>query len=43
LLKNSLHDAGADAELLADIEDAITFGPQLQYSRLDRWRNPPTP
>jgi len=29
LLENSLHDAGADAELLADLEDAITAGPQL--------------
>jgi hypothetical protein len=26
LLENSLHDAGADAELLADLEDAITAG-----------------
>jgi hypothetical protein len=29
LLENSLHDAGADAELLADLEDAVTAGPQL--------------
>jgi hypothetical protein len=29
LLENSLHDAGADAELPADLEDAITAGPQL--------------
>jgi hypothetical protein len=29
LFENSLHDAGADAELLADLEDAITAGPQL--------------
>jgi hypothetical protein len=29
LLENSLHNAGADAELLADLEDAITAGPQL--------------
>ena len=29
LLENSLHDAGPDAELLADFEDAIPAGPQL--------------
>jgi hypothetical protein len=29
LPENSLHNAGADAELLADFEDAITAGPQL--------------
>jgi hypothetical protein len=28
LLENPLHDAGADAELLADLEDAITIGPR---------------
>ena len=27
--KNSLYDAGADAELLADLVDAETFGPEL--------------
>jgi hypothetical protein len=40
LLENSLHDAGADAELLADLENAITVGPQLYYSRLHRGLNP---
>jgi hypothetical protein len=29
LPENSLYDAGTDAELLADFEDAITAGPQL--------------
>jgi hypothetical protein len=29
LLENSLHVAGADAKLLADLEDAVTTGPQL--------------
>jgi hypothetical protein len=40
LLKNSLHDASADAELLANLEDAITIGSKLKYARLHRRLNP---
>ena len=39
LLENPLNNAGADAELSADLEDAITVSPQLQYFRLHRGPN----
>src|SRR5436190_22489122 len=38
---NALHNAGSDVELFADHVDAITFVPQLQYARFDRWLDPP--
>src|SRR5712671_7321887 len=40
LLENPLNNAGADAELSADLEDAITVSPQLQYFRLHRGSMP---
>src|SRR5258705_1964523 len=40
LFKNPLHHAGADTQLSADLEDAITVSPQLQNFRLDRGLNP---
>src|SRR5258705_12249525 len=40
LLENPLNNAGADAELSADLEDAVSVGSQLQYARLDRGLNP---
>src|SRR6267378_4131918 len=40
LFKNPLHHAGADTQLSADLEDAISVGSQLQYARLDRGLNP---
>ena len=43
LLENALHNAGANAQLPADLEDAVTVGPQLQYSRLHRGLNPASP
>ena len=43
LLENPLHDAGADAELPTDFQDAVTVGPQLQYSRFNRGLNPSAP
>jgi hypothetical protein len=36
LLENPPHDTGADAELPADLEDAVAAGPQFQYSRFNR-------
>jgi hypothetical protein len=42
-LKNPLHDAGANAQLLANLEDAVAIGPKLKYSRLDRRPNPASP
>src|SRR3981189_518546 len=39
LLENTLHNARADAELSADLENAVAIGPQLQYTRLHRWLN----
>src|ERR1700704_3238313 len=39
LFKNPLHHAGADTQLSADLEDAITVSPQLQYFRLHRGPN----
>src|SRR5229473_4292413 len=39
LFKNPLYHAGADTELSADLEDAITVSPQLQYFRLHRGPN----
>src|SRR5713101_7975891 len=39
LFKNPLHHARADTELSADLEDAITISPQLQYFRLHRGPN----
>src|ERR1700694_845513 len=38
-LENPLHHARADAELPADLEDAVTLRPQLQYSRLHHRRD----
>ena len=35
LLENALHDAGADAELLADLEDAIALIPERHDLSLD--------
>jgi hypothetical protein len=43
LFENALHDAGTDAERSADFEDAVSIGPQLQYSRLDRRLDPTAP
>jgi hypothetical protein len=37
LLENALHHARADAELAADLEDAVTAGLQFQYSRFNSW------
>jgi hypothetical protein len=42
LLENSLDNASADAELPADLEDAVTIRPKFKYSRLYR-RFDPTP
>ena len=39
-LEDPLDDAGADAEFLADLEDAITFGPQFYDLGFDRRLNP---
>ena len=39
MFENALHDAGTDAERSADFEDAVSLGPQLQYSRLHRRRD----
>jgi hypothetical protein len=38
---HALHHARADTELPADLEDAISVRPQLQYSRLDGGLDPP--
>jgi len=35
LFENPLHHAGADAERSADLENAVSVGSQLQYSRFD--------
>jgi hypothetical protein len=43
LFENALHDAGTDAERSADFEYAVSIGPQLQYSRLDRRLDPTAP
>jgi hypothetical protein len=40
LFENALHDAGADAELPAYLENAVTIGSQFEYSRLYRRLNP---
>jgi hypothetical protein len=43
LLENTLHHAGADAELAPDLEDAVAVGLQLQDFRLDFGINPTPP
>src|SRR3954451_20885234 len=40
-LENPLNHARADAELLADLVNAIAFVPQLQYAGFDRWLDAP--
>ena len=42
LQDDPLDNAGADAERPGNLEDAVTFGPQFPYRRLDR-RLDPTP
>src|SRR3954454_3800189 len=41
LFENPLHNAGSDVELSSDHVDAITFVPQFQYARFDRWLDAP--
>ena len=36
LLENPLHNACANAKLPADLEDAVTIGPQFKYASLNR-------
>jgi hypothetical protein len=43
LLENPLHNAGADAELSADLENAVTVGPQFSYLRFHGRLDPTTP
>jgi hypothetical protein len=40
LLENALHHTRADAELPADLEDAVTAGLQFKNSRFHSWVNP---
>ena len=40
LQDDPLDNAGADAERPGDLEDAVTFGPQFSYRRLDRRLDP---
>jgi hypothetical protein len=40
LQDDPLDNAGADAERSGDLKDAVTFGPQFSYRRLDRRLDP---